>query len=194
MKRKLFICLAAFHLLFIIISNLYTSYTSYCDYYEKPVDSSLRKCISIILGNQPLCYYAKYTGTSAGYGYFAPNVRSPTSLSCIYRGGNIGPELSSNEASLRYDNLVGALVENINAEKMPVLEQEKKAFETKKKYNELVLRNIAMKMFNDYQLPPDAVSMSLNFINHTPLADARAGKEMNNGLHKVQELTLIIKQ
>jgi hypothetical protein len=192
MKKKIVASIAALHLLFILLSNLYTSYDTYCAYYEVPKDSAFCKVVKASLGNKALCYYARYTGASTGFGYFAPNVKSPTSLNCLYRGEDIQPTFNSSEAALRYDNLINALIENVNGEKLPQHEWEKKIMLTKQHYNELVFRNIASKLFSDNQLAPDAVNMQLNFVRHLPLHDARLGKTLDNPLFTVQQLKLTI--
>jgi hypothetical protein len=188
MKRKICIGVAAFHLLFIIVSNMYNSYNTYCDYYNKPINNLLSKYANACLNNKAISQYARYTGTSTGYGFFAPNVKSPTVLSCKYQGNEIVPAFGSNEGQLRYGNLIGALIENINLKKMPSNEQEKQIFATRRKYNELVCRNIAVKLMNECQLPPDDINMQLSFVKQPSLQDARQGKTTSQGLLSVQLL------
>lgn len=192
MKRKVAIGLGLFHILFILMSNLYSGYAEYCAYNSKPTNKILSKCANVCFENKPTALYAIYTGTSSSYGFFAPNVRSPVRLNCIYEGNEVLPHFNSSEGELRYNNMVGALVENINLAKEEIKGEQIKVFDIKKRYNELVFRNIAVKLWNDCQLPPSDANMSLSFVKHTPLVDARQGKQYLNEYLTLQQLKLTL--
>lgn len=192
MKRKIIIGLGLFHLLFIFLSNVFSGYAEYCDYYNKPINNVMSQCAVACFENKPISYYAVYTGTSTGYGFFAPNVRSPIKLSCMYQNNEVVPTFHSNEGKLRYNNLIGSLVENISAAKDTIQAAEKKAFDIKRRYNELVFKSIAVKLWNDCKLPPSDLSMCLSFVKHTPLKEARKGKTYDNVLLPLQHLNLTI--
>lgn len=193
MKKKFFAAFAVFHLLFIAVSNLCSSYVNYCEYYDKPADSSLLNCYTALVNNTLCTYYAKYTGANTGYGYFAPNVRTAASLDCSYNGTGMQPAFRTKEASLRYENMVGSLIENVTLKYKPSEEWQRKAFEVKYKYNELIFKNIAVAIFNAYHLPPSEVSMKLCYIDHVPLKEARAGKQLDGKPHIIQETKFTVK-
>jgi len=188
MRKKLFIGFAIFHILYIFIANLCSGYFNYCEYYDKTANKKLDKYYTAAINNKICTYYAKYTGANTGFGYFAPNVRSAVSLTCSYNGSeDIQPTFRTREGSLRYENLIGALIDNITLREEPTKDWQRKAFETQCKYNELVFKNVAVNILNTNRLPLHDICMRLNYINHIPLKEARKGKSLEETLHTLQE-------
>jgi hypothetical protein len=191
MRKKLFIGFAVFHILYILIANLCSAYFNYCEYYDKTANAKLEKSYSYVINNKLCTYYSRYTGANTGFGYFAPNVRSAVSLSCLYNGADdIQPVFSTREASLRYENLIGALIDNVTLKSKPTEEWQRKTFETQYKYNELIFKNVAVNILNANELPSANLFMRLNYIDHVPLKEARKGIPLDEKLHTIQETKL----
>ncbi len=188
MKKKLFISFAIFHVLYILVANAGSAYFNYCEYYEKTVNAAVEKSYTTAINNKLCSYYSRYTGANTGFGYFAPNVRSAVSLTCRYKDTeDIEPVFKTREASLRYENLIGALIDHVSLKSKPKEEWERKTFETQYKYNELIFKNVAVNILNANKLPSAQLLMRLNYIDHVPLQEARKGTPLDEKLHTIQE-------
>ena len=170
MKKKIFIAWAAFHLCYIVAINCVSSHFAYCDFYHKK-HSSLADAVIGFLYSGPLIYYGKYTGAETGYGFFGVNVRSNGLFVAEADGKKLVPEFRSFETSLRFFSLSGALTDNLLT-KADTSDGQKLLAD----FNELAIKNIAVKLYSDYHCTDTSVEISYNILEFPSLKEYRQQK------------------
>lgn len=169
MKKRLLYGWIGFHLLFILLINSVSSYTSYHDFHHQKGNSSVAKGITKLMGKKFFRYYGRYTGAEMGYGFFGINVRSNGVLIGECGGKELTADFKSYETSLRFFSMTNALTDDFI--KPGDTSQIKNIMS---EYNKLVFKNIAVTMFQKGECQDSTVSVSYNLLTYPTLAAVRA--------------------
>jgi hypothetical protein len=187
MKRKIFILWAVLHLCYVIAVNIVSSHFAYCDFYRKKHNAVI-EAFSKVLFCEPLLYYGKYTGGETGYGFFGVNVRSNGMFMAECGGKKLATEFHSFETSLRFFSLSSALTDNL-------LSREDTAQGAKLlgDYNELAIKNIAVKLYNDNHCSDSVIDVSYNLLEFPSLKEYRAGLARDYYLTEIRTFQFALK-
>jgi hypothetical protein len=172
MKKRLLYTWIGFHLLFILLINSLSSYTSYHDFHHQKGDSYAAKLGTALIGKKFFRYYGRYTGAETGYGFFGINVRSNGILIGECGGKELTAEFNSYETSLRFFSMTNALTDDFVK---PGDSSHSQVKSIMSEYNKLVLKNIAVTMFQKGECEDSVVSVSYNVLGYPTLAAVRAG-------------------
>ena len=151
-------------------------------------DNSFVAFIVPLLQNKPMQMFAHYTGADMSFGYFAPNVRSNGVVITESCGKKLMPNFNSFESRVRYHSATSKLIDDaINKRDTTAANKSELISETD--YNNLIYKNIAIKLMNESDCTADSVMISYNFIILPSLAEKRENSNSPMALLKYKELT-----
>ncbi len=147
----------------------------------------INKINSAMFFNRPASYYGKFTGTSAGYGFFAPNIKSGGIILGDCDGNKIGASFENFESMMRFSVLATRVTDYLinTADKSEIADKP-----IKEKYYDLVFKSIAVKIYNQNQCMKDTSYLSYNIFEFPTLAAYRHGYR-NYHLRKIKEIQLV---
>ncbi|SHK83250.1 hypothetical protein SAMN05444266_101295 [Chitinophaga jiangningensis] len=155
------------HLLFITVVNSVSVYESYQDFHKQPRSATWARGLESWLGKPFLQRYGRYTGAETGYGFFGINVRSNGMLIGECNGEAITPEFHSFETTLRFFSMGNSLTDDFikPGEHRQLLND----------YNQLVMKNIAVTLFQRRHCMDTAIYISYNMLDFPMLQQVRSG-------------------
>jgi hypothetical protein len=170
MKKKLLYAWICCHLLFIILANTVSTYSSYNEFHHLKPNSATAKGMSDLMNAKFSRYYGRYTGAETGYGFFGINVRSNGMLIGECGGKQLTADFNSYETSLRFFSMTSALTDDFIK---PGHQDEAKNIMSE--LNNLVFKNIAVTMFQKGDGADSTVVLSYNLLSYPTLAAVRTG-------------------
>jgi hypothetical protein len=186
-KERIFNLWAFFHIGFIICICSYSAYDKYCRFYHIPEVNTVNKINAGLFSNIPMLCYGKFTGTGAGYGFFAPNIKSGIIILGDCDGKKTAPEFVNFEAMMRFSVLATRITDYlINTNDTSEIRDKS----LKEKYYDLVFKSIAVKTYNQNQCQGDTSYLSYNILEFPTLEAYRHGYR-NYRLRKIKELKLV---
>lgn len=180
-KNKIFNIYTILHLVFIAGIAGISAYNSYCDFYKLKKNDTVKHVVSSVMGFKPLQWYGRITGCDAGYGFFAPNVRSSGRVSMENGNSRYVPHFRSREASLRFSTFESIISERLIRDKDTSITKEIDSLTNR--YFDLLYKNIAAKIYNQQHLRYPKVVVSYHLFEPPTLAAYRKGKK---GLEEIQ--------
>lgn len=170
MKYKIILVLITVHLLYIIVNSCGHTVSAYLDFYASldstHQDNKFNNALSKVENTinemnrvKPILVYSKYTGAEMGYGFFAPNVLSSGGMSFKYKGKNLTPIFKTREGYVRFYTLISEFIGHIvNPQRHPGAKSTKEGEDLQSKYYDLVYKNVATKVYADYDCKEDMVA------------------------------------
>jgi hypothetical protein len=193
MKKKLFSLFAFFHIAFIVSTNLFNTYSIYCEDNQISINKTSKKIYSGICSNPFVASYARFSGAEAGYGFFAPNVKSTSVFISKSNDTELYPQFNSYETSVRYSGLISTLIGYVDGLGKCTTPAEKKIADMRMHFNELVMKNLSVKLLNLHNLIADSVYASLNYVKFPSLSESRHKHITAQSFFKIQEVKFTIK-
>ncbi len=184
MRKKILVGWCCIHLLFIFLVNLSSSFIVYNEFHHKKYTPAPIKAISSFFNLTPCKYYGRYTGAETGYGFFGINVRSNGLLLGECGGQKLSPEFLSYETSLRFFSMASAVTDEY-LEPLSGSDSAKASASTGNDYHNLVLKNIAVTLFQKNNCADTSVLLSYNLISFPTIAEIRHGIPKKYELNKL---------
>ncbi len=155
------------HLLYITVVNSVSVYDSYRDFNKQPRSAAWARGLEAWLNKPALQVYGRYTGAETGYGFFGINVRSNGMLIGECNGTAITPDFHSFETSLRFFSMGNSLTDDFIKPGAHT--------EMLSNYNDLVLKNIAVTLFQRHHCMDTGIAISYNMLDFPMLSAVRHG-------------------
>jgi hypothetical protein len=188
-NKKVFTTWAFFHIGSIICICCYSAYDKYCRFYQVNENPVINKVNTALFSNIPVLGYGKFTGTGAGYGFFAPNIKSGGIIIGDCDGKKIEPVFKSFESMMRFSVLATRITDYlINTTDTSVIRDRS----LKEKYYDLVFKSIAVKVYNQNQCQQGTSYLSYNIFEFPTLTAYRRGARYYR-LQKIKEVRLVKK-
>ena len=184
--KNLIIFWSIFHLGLIFILNLYETYSTYCEYNDKEINNHFTSITYALLGKPIPEIYSYYTGTNTCYGFFGVNVRSNGVLIGECNNKKLDINFKSLESSVRFSTLISTVTYDLIKNEQP-LDSLDLIFKKKAELNNLVLKNIAIKLFNKNNCN-NSVSISYYLIDFPKLKEYRKTKNNQYSLIKIKKI------
>lgn len=184
--KTLIIFWAIFHLGLIFIINLYETYSTYCEYNNKEINNNFTSITYALLGKPIPEIYSYYTGTNTCYGFFGINVRSNGILIGECDNKRVDVDFKSLESSVRFSTLISTLTYDLIKNEQPI-DSLNLYFKKKVKLNDLVLKNIAVELFNKNDCN-SSISISYYLIDFPKLKDYKRTKNDQYSLIKIKKM------
>ncbi|UCJ08508.1 hypothetical protein KTO58_04780 [Chitinophaga pendula] len=175
LQRPLLYVWIGFHLLFIFLMNAVTVYSSYQEFHQRRDSNRVASVVANLLNKAPARFYGRYTGAETGYGFFGINVRSNGIFLGECEGKVLTPDLRSYETTLRFFSMGNSLTDDFIKPGTQDSLSHHPAADIMNDYNQLVLRNIAVTLFQQHHCQDTAVALSYNLLDFPTLAAVRAG-------------------
>ena len=169
MKKKLLYTWICLHLLYIVLVNMVSTYSSYNEFHHRKAGSRPFKVLSELVNAKYPRYYGRYTGAETGYGFFGINVRSNGMLIGECGGKELTADFISYETSLRFFSMTSALTDDF------IKPERQDTANIMSELNNLVFKNIAVTMFQKGQGQDSTVVLSYNLLSYPSLSAVRAG-------------------
>lgn len=179
--KKIRLVWMIFHLVFIIAINTSITYSNYCGFNNIEKDNAFIEQIMKILNFAPFEIYSKYTGVETGYGFFGINVRSYGLFIGECDGRKITPEFNSFEIAFRFSCLENYLSNDF----LKTNKNNYKHAKEMEKYRDLIIKIIAVKLYNDNNCKNNSLILSYNLLDFPSLVEFR---KHNNAKYKLIEL------
>ena len=183
MKKTAFTVFATFYIVCIVFNSVCSTYITHCDYHGVKKTSSLVGGLQWFLRNEPIQVFAHLSGADSGYGYFAPNVKSNGILMTEACGQKLVPQFNSFETRIRYRSISSRLMDDVLSGRDTTL-MTPAALKLERDYNNLIFKNIALKLLNDNHCTDDSMRISFNIIELPSLAEKRAKEASTMALLK----------
>jgi hypothetical protein len=184
---KIFNTWAVFHIVFIICTCSFSAYDKYCLFYQLKEVDAFKSGNKKLFFNAPMLYYGRFTGTGAGYGFFAPNIKSGGIILGDCDGNKIGANFNNFESMMRFSVMATRITDYIiNKNDTSGIRDRS----LKERYYDLVFKSIAVKIYNQNQCLQDTSYLSYNIFDFPTLAAYRAGYR-NYRLAKIKEVRLV---
>ena len=189
MKNYYFKIYVALHLLFIVCICTISTYDSYCEFYRLKKDSGFIKQVAKILNPNLVQIYGKISGCDAGYGFYAPNVRSSGIIILENAGVKYSPEFKSLEAGIRFSTFESTISNHLLEN--DTLVRNKSEDSLFRAYNDLLFKAIAVKLMNENKIESKNSVITYNLYENPSLKMYRGGvrKPVLQKLYQ-QELSL----
>jgi hypothetical protein len=186
-SNKVFYTWAWFHIGYIICICSYSAYDKYCKFYRLTESHAINKINTNVLINKPMVLYGKFTGTSMGYGFFAPNIKSGGIILGDCDGKKIGPVFANFEAMMRFSVLATRITDYLvnPADSTGIRDSA-----MRDKYYSLIFKSIAVKIYAQNHCARDTAYLSYNIFEFPTLAAYRLGAR-NYSLRKIKEVRLV---
>ena len=188
MKKYAFFVFASFYILCIVFNSVCSTYIVSCDYYGVKKNNLFVASLHWFLRIESVRVFTHLTGSDSGYGYFAPNVKSNGLLMTEACGQKLVPQFNSFEARIRYRSITSRLIDDVLSNRDTTGMNPAK-LKLEKDYNNLVYKNIALKLLNDNHCTDDSMRVSYNIIVLPSLAEKREKEASTMALLKYKELT-----
>jgi hypothetical protein len=204
MKYIVICSIALLHLVYLVGNSFTHTITSYFEFY-RVLDRSkgftyvldkYQSGFSKFNGLTPVQIYGKYSGFDMGYGFFAPNVLSSGDMVFEYKHKRLLPEVNSYEGNVRFSSVISRFIGH-----MVIPKEEKdttavdprynkpeykikfeKVCDIEDQYYELVLKNIAAKVYAQYNCN-DTMKVKLYIYDFPSLASYRDNKAARDHRH-----------
>ncbi len=194
LKKPLLLGWIFFHLAFIILINANGSYSAYNQFNQKPNTFAPFVAATKLFNTMPCRYYGRYTGAETGYGFFGINVRSNGILIAECGGNGLTADFNSYETSLRFFSMANALTDDFmkTSQKTDSLKLAQ-GTDYMRAFSNLVLKNIAVKMYQVNSCPDSVISLSYNLLSYPTLAAVNKGTPKRYQLTKLISVTYRLK-
>ena len=186
MKNNYFRIFATLHIIFIICISSISAYNSYCEYYKIKKDSLIINQLSKILIPKFMQLYGRISGCDAGYGFFAPNVRSSGIVVLENNHVKYCPEFKSLEARIRFSTFESTISDHL-LDNTPIKDKTNDSLSTA--YYDLLFKAIAVKLLNEKKCESLSPIITYNLYDFPSLEMYRKG-ERHNSLQKLYQLEL----
>jgi hypothetical protein len=183
-KKAAFNIWAKFQVAFIVLSGIYFAYGKYCHFYQLKENALFSKFYNSYFLNTTFNYYGKLTGAGAGYGFFAPNVRTSGLILGECGGKKIFPKFKSFESDLRFSALSAKITNNLLEGTDTIANKT-----LKDRYINLIFKSIAVKIYNQNNCTQDTALISYNLMAFPTIPEYAAGHH-DYYLIKVKEVRL----
>lgn len=194
MKKKLYTIFFVVHVFIIAAVCITSSYAKYCEFNRKKPWAFIGQADRWLFSSKLLNMYMRFSGTEAGYGFFAPNVRSHGLIIGQHKGEICEPPFRSFEGRIRFAALSGTVTDNLMKQLGDTSASKKTEAQTAiRSYYDLVLKNIAGRTFRGNSWLPDSVSVSYNLIDFPLLSEANKMGTIIPNLVRVKEIKLLVK-
>jgi len=176
-----------FHIGFIILVCSYSTYHKYCRFYNVPENQAIKKTNMALFTGNVLTYYSRLSGTGAGYGFFAPQIKSTGLIIGDCDGNRIGARFKNFETMMRFNVMAGRVTDYLitKDDGSPITDSVLKS-----KFYDLVFKSIAVKVYNQNQCSQDTLHLSYNIVNFPTLRQYRAGRR-NYQLITTKEVSIV---
>ena len=165
-RKGLFEAWAVFHIVFIIGICSYSAYNKYCKFYRITEVKALGHLNSTLFANVPMLYYGRFSGTGAGYGFFAPNIKSGGIILGDCDGKKIGANFNNFESMMWFSVLATRITDYlINTNDTSQIRDRS----LRDKYYDLIFKSIAVKIYNQNQCLQDTSYLSYNIFEFPTL-------------------------
>jgi hypothetical protein len=186
-NKTVFKTWACFHIGFVVCVCSFSAYDKYCRFYQLNESRLVNKVNGTLLANKPMLVYGKFTGTGAGYGFFAPNIKSGGIIMGDCDGKKTGPVFNNFESVMRFSVLATRITDYlINTTDTSEIRDRS----LKEKYYDLIFKSIAVKIYNQNQCLQDTSYLSYNIFEFPTLEAYRHGYR-NYSLRKIKEVRLL---
>lgn len=150
-----------FHILTLILTGIISTDQLYSKYNEVKPTKAIEKIYKFQYNVFSQGYY-RLTGTETGFGFFAPNVKSNGFLLPEFCNSKQDFSLLTNEGNSRFSTLVANATDYLTT-------RTKNKNESVNKYNELIIKNIALSVLSRTKLKCRDVKLSYYVIDYPSL-------------------------
>jgi hypothetical protein len=165
-----FVLFLLLHFSSILLHSSLCGYSSYQQFYGLKSDAPWVAKLQMLAATRLYSVYGNLSGTSTGYGFFAPNVRSNGVLVVESCGKKLTPTFASHEGHLRFDGYVGDLVNDLTLTATP---KDSTLHAFKQRYNDLILKNIALNTLKKNNILCDSFSINYCIAAYSTLATTK---------------------
>lgn len=167
-----------FHVFTLILTGVISTDQLYSKYKETKPSKLLEKIYRFQYNPISQGYY-RITGTETGFGFFAPNVKSNGFLLPELCNSKQDFSLYTNEGNSRFSTLVSNSTDYLT-------NRQKNKNESVKKYNDLVIKNIALSMISRTPIKCENVKLSYYIIDYPALSSIKNEDKIMPNLIKIQ--------
>jgi hypothetical protein len=162
------------HLLLVILYNIVMTIDSYSKFSKDKSFNSISNNISKFTNLKMIKLYSRYTGSSTGFGFYAPNVLSSGFLSFTDEDKTYAFSFKNHENTIRYLSLNTVILQNAleamdrdTSKKTEINEiLDKKYLEIDSVYTDIMLKNLTSHFYTDTNI---SKAINLKFlIYHYP--------------------------
>ena len=185
-----FTIFAVLHIGFIICICSISAYNSYCEFYHFKKKNPVIRSLSGILKPKVIQFYGRLSGCDAGYGFFAPNVRSSGIIMLENDSNKYTPQFKSLEAKLRFSTFENLVSDHILQDEST---ENKSTDSLINAYYDLLYKAIAVKLYNEKKCKNPSSVIGYDIYNAPSLAAYREG-EKNASVERLYQLELTLKK
>lgn len=173
-KMNYFKIFALLHLVFIICICTLSTYDSYCEFYKLKKDTVVLNQLGKLLRPKLIQYYSKISGCDAGYGFYAPNVRSTGIIIVENNQAHYSPTFKNLEAHIRFSTFENTISNYLLTN--DTLTENRSLDSLSRAYNDLMFKAIAVKLLNEKKCESQNPVLTYNLYEYPSLAMYRKGE------------------